>query len=184
MRVRNLERLHRILFTGGHAAHTLPAAKLLTVCGEWLTLDVAATTDRDHHIFVGDEVFVGHFARGVLCNACAALIAELLLELGVLGGDDLGDALRAGEDVFKLLDQREHFQVLVFNLLALKCGEPGEAHVQDRLCLQLAQLELGHQLFARNVNICGGADGLDDGIKVVQRNLQAFQDVRALLRLL
>ena len=138
VRVRNLERLHRILFTRGHAAHTLPAAMLLAVCGEWLTLDVAATTDGDHHIFVGNEVFIRHLARGVLRNARAALITKLLLELGVLGGDDLGDALRVGKDVLELLDQREHLQVLVFNLLALKCGEPGKAHVQDCLCLKLA----------------------------------------------
>ena len=184
VRVRNLERLHRILFTRGHAAHALPAAMLLAVGGEWLTLDVTATTDRDHHILIRNKVFIRHLTGGVLRNAGAALVAELLLQLGVLRGDDLGDALRIGKDVFELLDQPKDFQILVFNLLALKCGKPGEAHVQDCLRLQFAELELRHQLFARNVNICGGADRLDHGIKVVQRNLQSFQDVRALARLL
>ena len=184
MRVRNLERLHCVLFTRGHAAHALPAAMLLSVGGERLALDVAATTDRDHHILIRNEVFIRHLTGGVLCNAGAALIAELLLQLGVLRGDDLGDALRIGKDVFELLDQPEDFQILVFDLLTLKCGKPGEAHVQDRLRLQFAQLELRHQLFARNVNICCGANRLDHGIKVVQRNLQAFQDVRALTCLL
>ena len=157
---------------------------LLSVGGEWLALDVAATTDRDHHILVRNEVFIRHLTRSILCNACAALVAELLLQLGVLRGDDLGDALRIGKDVFELLDQPEDFQILVFDLLALECGKPGEAHVQDCLRLQFAQLELRHQLFARNIHISGGTNRLDHGIKVVQRNLQAFQDVRALARLL
>ena len=184
VRVRNLERLHCVLFAGCHAAHALPAAMLLAVCGERLALDVAATADRDHHILVGNEILVRHLAGCILGDSRAALVAELLLHLCVLRRNDLGDALRIGEDVLQLLDQRKYFQVLVFNLLALECGEPRKAHVKDRLRLQLAQFELGHQLFARNIHICGGADRLDHCIKVVQRNLQAFQDVRALLCLL
>ena len=77
---------------------------LLAVGGERLALDVAATTNRDHHILICNEVFVRHLAGGVLRDACAALVAELLLQLGVLRGDDLGDALRISEDVFELLD--------------------------------------------------------------------------------
>ena len=167
VRVRNLERFHCVLFARCHAAHALPATMLLAVCGERLTLDVATTADCDHNVFVGNEIFIRHFAGCILGDSRAALVAELLLHLCVLRRNDLGDALRIGEDVLQLLDQRKYFQVLVFDLLALECGEPREAHVEDRLCLQLAQFELGHQLFACNIHICGGTDRLDHCIKVV-----------------
>ena len=45
------------------------------------------------------------------------------------------------EDVLHLLDERAHFLELCLELLDLQTRELGEAHVEDRLGLPLAQLE-------------------------------------------
>ena len=133
--VGDLQRCDRILFARGHADHTLAAAMLLTVGGQWLTLDVAAARDGDHHVFVGDQVLVGHFARCILGDLGAASVGELLLQFGELVRDDLGDAGWPGEDVFELGDVLDHFKVFILNLLALEGGEAREAHVEN--CLRL-----------------------------------------------
>ena len=48
---------------------------------------------------------------------------------------------RVGEDVLELGDQLDDREVLVLDLLALEGGEAGEPHVEDRLGLELRQLE-------------------------------------------
>ena len=175
---------HRILFARRHADHALTAAMLLTVGGEWLTLDVAAARDGDHNIFVGDQVLVGHFARCILGDLGAASVGKLLLELGELIRDDLGDAGRARQDVFQLGDELDDFEVLVFDLLALEGGEARKAHVKNCLRLQLTELEALHELGASNIDVGCGANRLDNGIKIVERDLETFEDVGALTGLL
>ena len=133
--VGNLQGCDRILFARGHADHTLAAAMLLAIGGEWLALDVAAARDGDHHVFVGDQVLVGHFARCILGDLGAASVGELLLQFGELVRDDLGDAGWPGEDVFELGDVLDHFKVFILNLLALEGGKAREAHVEN--CLRL-----------------------------------------------
>ena len=114
----------------------------------------------------------------------AASVGELLLELGELVRNDLRDACRARQDVFQLGDELDHLEVLVFNLLALKGGEARKAHVEDCLRLQLAELEALHELRARNVDVGCCADCLDDGVEIVERDLEPFEDVGALTCLL
>jgi hypothetical protein len=73
--------------------------------------------------------------------------------------------------------------VLLEDLVALHVGEALEAHVEDRLRLHLAEAELAHQAVARGGRVGGGADEGDDGVEVVERDLEALEDVQALLRL-
>ena len=114
----------------------------------------------------------------------AASVGELLLELRELVGDDLGDACRTRQDVFQLGDELDHFEILVFDLLALEGGEARKAHVENRLRLQLAELEALHELCASNIDVGCGANRLDDCIEIVERDLEPFEDVGALACLL
>ena len=50
-------------------------------------------------------------------------------------------ARRVGEDVLELGDELDDREVLVLDLLALEGGQAGEAHVEDRLGLELRQPE-------------------------------------------
>ena len=54
-----------------------------------------------------------------------------------------------------------------------------EAHVEDRLRLQLGELELLDQAVAGGVGVGRGADQLDHRVEVVERDQQALEDVGA-----
>ena len=157
---------------------------LLAIGGERLALDVAAAGDGDHHIFVGDQVLVRHLARCILGDLGATSIGKLLLQLGELIRDDLGDAGRSREDVFEFGDELDHFEIFVLNLLALEGGETRKAHVENRLRLQLGELEALHEMGACHINVGCGANRLDHRIKIIKGDLESFEDVGALTCLL
>ena len=94
--------------------------------------------------------------------------------------------MRRGRDariVPHLLDERADFLELRLELLDLEAGELGEAHVENRLGLTLAELEPLLKLRARRRRVLGGANELDDRVDVVDGDLEAFEDVLALERL-
>ena len=133
--------LDGVLLARHVADDPLAAAVLATVRGDRLALDVAAARDRDDDVLVGDEVLVGHLAAGVVGDSRPSLAGVLPLQLGELVLDDLEHAGRVGEDVLELGDQLDDREVLVLDLLALEGGEAREAHVEDRLRLQLGEVE-------------------------------------------
>ncbi len=67
--------------------------------------------------------------------------------------------------------------------LALERGQRAEAEVEDRLCLDLGELEALHQTGARRVGVLGRADQRDHRVEVVERDQVALEDVRTLLGL-
>ncbi len=77
-----------------------------------------------------------------------------------------------GDPLLQVLELR-------LDLLAREACEAGEPHVEDRLRLDLAQLEPLHQLRARLVGVGGSADERDDRVDVVERDEVALEDVRA-----
>ena len=72
---------------------------------------------------------------------------------------------------------------LVEDLLALEAGQPLQLHVEDRLRLELRQLELRHQAVARFGRALRPANQLDHLVEVIERDLEAFEDVGARLGL-
>ena len=166
------------VFLAGHVADDpLAAAGLAAVGGHRLALDVAAPADRDDDVLVGDQVLVGHLAAGVVGDPGPAGAGVLGLERGQLVLDDGQDARRVGQDVLQLGDELDDLEVLVLDLLALEGGQAGKAHVQDGLGLDLGQPEAGHEVVAGRLDVGRLADGLDDLVEVVERDLEAFEDV-------
>ena len=94
------------------------------------------------------------------------------------------DALRVGEDVLQLGDQLDHREVLVLDLLALERGQPSKLHLEDRVRLDLREREALHQVVARVLDVRRLADGADDRVEVVEGDLQSFEDVSPIARLL
>ena len=82
-----------------------------------------------------------------------------------------------GEQVLEVGDRRQHFLVLVLDLLPLESGQPPQLHVEDRLGLKVAQLEAAHQAFLGLVGVLGFADRLDHRVEVGQRDQQPVEDV-------
>ena len=95
----------------------------------------------------------------------------------------LHQQLVAREDRAQPLDRLQQLGQLVEDLLPLEAGQPLQLHVEDRLRLQLRQLELRHQPFARFGRVLRSANQLDHLVEVIERDLQAFEDVRARLGL-
>ena len=65
------------------------------------------------------------------------------------------------------------------DLVGLERGQALQAHVQDRLRLDLGQLELLDQPVARRLGVGRAADQLDHRVEVVERDQQPLEDVRA-----
>ncbi len=74
--------------------------------------------------------------------------------------------------------------MLGLELRPRELGQAAERHVQDVVRLDLAELELLHQLAARLVRVLRPPDHPDDGVEVVQGDQQSLDDVVALLGLL
>ena len=113
----------------------------------------------------------------------APLVGVQLLHLLQLGADDLVDLALVAEDLLVARDLLQHLVALLEDLVALQSGEALQAHVEDGLRLDLGELELLHQAGLRGRRIFGGADQLDHRVEVVERDLQAVEDVQALLGL-
>ena len=93
------------------------------------------------------------------------------------------DPRLVAEDRAQLGDPLQEILVLVLDPLALERGQRAQAEVEDRLRLDLGELELLHQALARRVGVGGGADQRDHRVEVVERDQVALEDVRARLGL-
>ena len=72
---------------------------------------------------------------------------------------------------------------LVLDPLALEPGQPLEAEVENRLRLDLRELEGLHQADAGRIRVGRRADQRDDRVEVVERDQVALEHVRACLGL-
>ena len=84
--------------------------------------------------------------------------------------------------LLQLLDRGAHLLQLGLQLLDLEAGELGEPHVEDRLGLPLGQPEPLPQPGVGLGRVVRAADDLDHLVDVVDGDLEAFEDVLALLR--
>ena len=164
------------------ALGALAASLLKAILGDWRTLDEARMRDGDDAAFVGDDVlhrevaFLGVDLRLAWTDVLLGGVAQLLL--------DQGEQLQlAREDAAELFDERHQFAVLGLDLVALQAGELVEAQVEDGHGLAFAEAVLGHQLHAGLVAVGRGADDLHEVVQITQGNLEALEDVGAVLGL-
>ena len=163
-------------FADTHAVDALAAAVLRAVGHRRNSLDKAAAAEGDHHSLMGD-FFNGEVHDGLFADLGAAVIAVLGFELADFFFDQEEDLLRVGQQIFQVGDGLQDLGIFIQNLAALQVGQAAQLHIQDGLGLFLRQAEIGHQVLAGGFGRLRFADGLDDGIDMVQGNLQAFQDV-------
>ena len=122
------------------AANTLAAAVLRPVQVGLGALRVAAAGDRDDDFLVRHQVLDGQVAVG-RDDLGTPLVAELLDDLGQLVADDGPLPDRVGQDVLEVGDDRLELVQPVDDLLPLQGGQPAQLHVQDRLRLDLVDLQ-------------------------------------------
>src|SRR5262245_11002783 len=167
-----------------HAHHALATAALLAVRGHREPLDVVRARDRDHHVFFRDQVLELELALGGDdLRAPVIVLAVDLLDLEQLLPDEAIDPRLVAEDRAQLADPLDEVLVLVLDPLALERGQRAEPEVEDRLRLDLGQLELFHQARARGVRVGCFPDERDHRVEVVERDQVALEDVRARLGL-
>ena len=182
MRRRDEDVADHVLFLQGRALHALAAPALALERVDGLALHVAGAADRDDHVLLGDQVLDVEVPL-VGADLRAARVGVLLPDLEELLLDHAAELLRALQQRVEVLDARDELGLL---LVELGAGEPREAaqrHVEDVVRLDLAELELLHQLRPGFLGVLRAADDRDDLVEVVERDQQALDDVQALLAL-
>ncbi len=164
------------------AANALTAPVLGAVQVGLGALRVAAAGDRDDHFLVRHQVLDGQVAVG-RDDLGPPLVAELLDDLGELVADDVALPDRVGQDVLEVGDDDLELVQPVDDLLPLQGGQPAQLHVQDRLRLDLVDLQQRDQPAAGLLDVRAAADQRDDLVQRVQRLHQTAVDVRLLLGL-
>ena len=164
------------------ALHALAAALLAAVQVGLGPLGVAGLGDRDDHLFAGDQIFVGDVTVG-RDDPGATVVAVLLDELGELVVHDGALALRLGQDVLEVGDLGLDLGQVVDDALAFQGGQPAQLHVQDRLGLDLVDVEQLDQALAGDVDGLRRADQRDHLVERVERLDQTAQDVGPLVGL-
>ena len=178
------EVLDVVLVLEVHAHDADPAAALLAVGRDGQALDVARARDRDDHVLLGDEVLELELLlrRHDLRAALVAAPVDLL-DLEQLLADEAVDLGLVAENRAQLARCAPAGRRTRPRFLALQPGEALEAEVEDRLRLDLGELELSPSGRRALVGVGRSADERDDRVEVVERDEIALEDVRALLRL-
>ncbi|OPZ60313.1 MAG: hypothetical protein BWY87_00534 [Deltaproteobacteria bacterium ADurb.Bin510] len=171
--------LDEVVLAGGHALDALAAAALGAVLGQFGALDVAVARDGHDHLFVRDQVLDVELADAALDDGAAALVGVQVAGLDQLVADDLHEFVTVAQHLEQPLDQSLEFVVFVLDLLALEAGQTLQAHVQDGLGLDLAELEAADQVSLGLGRTGALLDQLDDLVDILQRLEQALQDVDA-----
>ncbi len=174
--------LYDVVALEGGPTHALAAASLGAVVRGQGALGVAAAGDRDDEVLVGDQVLHGEVTVG-RDDLGASGYAELLHDRLQLVADDLPLARLVGEDVLEVGDDRLELGEPVHDLLALESRQAAQLHVEDRLGLDLVDLEQLHQAGAGLVDVRAAPDQRDHLVERVQRLGQAAVDVRVPLGL-
>ena len=87
------------------------------------------------------------------CNACASIVTVFRGNFVEVCANDVQDALRIGEDIFKLGNGCHELLVLFLNLEALKGCQAAQLHVQNGLSLLWAEVETFDQSCFGNVGV-------------------------------
>ena len=107
----------------------------------------------------------------------APLVAVLALHRPQLVDHDAHQQRFAAENLAQAPNDPLQLGQLVEHLLPFEPGQALELHVEDGLGLNPAQLEPLHEALARLGGIAGAADEGDDGVEMVEGDLEPLEDV-------
>lgn len=141
------------------------------------SLDVGILREGDDDILIRYGIFRIEFSDCPFVDEGPSRISELGFELFELSSHDGTHPFRIGEDILEIGDEEELLGKLVLDLLPLKTAEPLELHLEDGLCLPVAQPESLHQVVMRIFPRFRGLYGRDDLVDMIKGNLQTFEDV-------
>ena len=147
---RNENILYEVTFLGGHAQNALSATVLLVVGIQLHALDVVVVADGNHHILIGNQIFLIHLGH-IVGNGSAAFITELCLYLGKLLLDDSHNLAFISQHGFQPFNLFQNFLIFFLNLLTLQTGQPLQTQIKNCLSLLLRQLEAIHQGSTGNI---------------------------------
>ena len=124
---------------GGGGLLAATAAPLGLVVGGGLGFDVAAVGEGNHHFARRNQVFVGDVAAERV-DFAAARVAEVGFDFDEFVADDLGDALGLGQNIQEIDNLRHDGFVVGEDGVLVEAGEVAQAHAQDGVGLQVAQI--------------------------------------------
>src|SRR5262245_40166322 len=159
-----------------HAFAPRPAAALRFIHRQRRTLDVTRVGQRDHDILIGDQVFERQL-DSALDDLRPALVGVIFLNRAQLFDDHVSQRAVARQNLFQFGDQLDHLFVLVDQFLSFERRQAAKLHVENRLRLNLRELEFIDQSLLGVVGRFRAADQLDDLVNDVDGLLQTFQDV-------
>ena len=165
--------LDEILFLGVHSDDALAAAALGAIKTDGVSLDVAGVRNRNRHVLLDDHVFRGDVAR-LVDNFRPTLVGEFFLHLPDFVLEDARLNFFVHQNPPKVPDRLPELLVFRFDFVSLQPGQTLEAHLEDRLGLNLSEAEFRHQPLAGDVCGLAPADELDHGVNLVERDSVAF----------
>ena len=182
VRRRHEEVLYDVVLAQGGALDPAAAPALLAIEIGLGALGIAARGDGDNDVVLGDEILVADVAVP-WDELRAALVAEVVDDIGELLAHDQALARLRREDVVVVSDARHQLVELIDDLLVLEGGETAQLHVEDRGRLDLIDLEQRHEAGPCVIDRGRGADERNNLIERIEGLEVAAQDVGALLGL-
>ena len=171
--------LHKILLLRPHADLTASPPALALVKTDRVPLDVARMGNGDDHVLLDDQILDVDLL-GAEYDFGSTLIPVTGPDLGQLLNDHVEDLLRVIENPLKLVNQGGDLGVFRVDFLPFKSGQPLEAHVENRLCLNIGQTEPAAQRGGGLLRAPGGLDHGDNLVDPVKGDDQPFEDMGAL----
>ena len=171
---------HIVLIPGGDALLAHAALGLGRILADGGALDVARLGEGEDALLLFYEILNVNLILHVL-DLGLTVIAVLIGNGGELFLEDLLDKTFVREDPVIISDPLFQFLVFPLQLFPVKTLEGFQAHIQNRLGLDLIQSEASHQCFLGV--IIAGTDDLDDLVNIVLGDEQTLQQVGSLLGL-
>src|SRR4030043_578747 len=118
------EMFHHIGFPSHHPYLTPTSSMLLLIRYSRYSFYVSLLTQRNHHILMGNKIFVLKLLSLFSFNSSAALVAIPLLKLGDILLNKKEYFLRICQKVFKISDVLDHLAVFIDYFLLLQLSQP------------------------------------------------------------
>ena len=91
------------------------------------------------HFALRNQVFIGNIAAKRI-DFAATLIAEVGFNVCQFFADYLGNAFRFGKNIHEINDFTHQIFIFADNFFLIKAGQVAQAHAQDGIGLQFAQV--------------------------------------------